>query len=79
MATGMALVLCLLTLRQERAKAKYVLWPRIDQKSCFKAIATAGIAQSKIIYVINMHLIVVSDMLHVRYSTAHRKMTAIFV
>jgi O-phospho-L-seryl-tRNASec:L-selenocysteinyl-tRNA synthase len=42
MATGMALVLCLLTLRQSRLNAKYVLWPRIDQKSCFKCIITAG-------------------------------------
>ncbi|XP_035827856.1 O-phosphoseryl-tRNA(Sec) selenium transferase [Aplysia californica] len=42
MATGMALVLCMLTLKQRRPKAKYVLWPRIDQKSCFKSIVTAG-------------------------------------
>jgi O-phospho-L-seryl-tRNASec:L-selenocysteinyl-tRNA synthase len=42
MATGMSLVLCLLTLRQSRPNAKYVLWPRIDQKSCFKCIITAG-------------------------------------
>ncbi|KAK7070844.1 hypothetical protein SK128_002687 [Halocaridina rubra] len=41
-ATGMSIVLCLLTLRQQRPKAKYVLWPRIDQKSCFKSIITAG-------------------------------------
>ncbi|XP_071481281.1 O-phosphoseryl-tRNA(Sec) selenium transferase-like [Diadema antillarum] len=42
MATGMSLVLCFLTLRQVRPKARYIIWPRIDQKSCFKAIATAG-------------------------------------
>lgn len=42
MATGMSLVLCLLTLRQQRPKAKYVIWPRIDQKSCFKSMITAG-------------------------------------
>lgn len=42
MATGMSLVLCFLTLRQQRPKARFILWPRIDQKSCFKAIATAG-------------------------------------
>lgn len=41
-ATGMSLVLCFLTLRHERPKAKYILWPRIDQKSCFKSIMTAG-------------------------------------
>ncbi|XP_035671744.1 O-phosphoseryl-tRNA(Sec) selenium transferase-like [Branchiostoma floridae] len=42
MATGMSIVLCLLTLRHQHPQAKYVLWPRIDQKSCFKAIKTAG-------------------------------------
>ncbi|GFS24281.1 O-phosphoseryl-tRNA(Sec) selenium transferase [Elysia marginata] len=42
-ATGMALVLCMLTLKLKRPKAKYVLWPRIDQKSCFKSIVTAGL------------------------------------
>ncbi|XP_071956294.1 O-phosphoseryl-tRNA(Sec) selenium transferase-like [Antedon mediterranea] len=41
-ATGMALVLCMLALRQQRPLGKYVIWPRIDQKSCFKAIITAG-------------------------------------
>ncbi|XP_054168578.1 O-phosphoseryl-tRNA(Sec) selenium transferase-like [Oppia nitens] len=42
MATGMSLTLCLLTLRHKRPNAKYVIWPRIDQKSCFKCILTAG-------------------------------------
>ncbi|XP_074642114.1 O-phosphoseryl-tRNA(Sec) selenium transferase-like [Tubulanus polymorphus] len=42
MATGMTMVLCLLALRPRRPKAKYVIWPRIDQKSCFKAIISAG-------------------------------------
>ena len=41
-STGMAMVLCLLTLRLKRPHAKYVVWSRIDQKSCFKAIITAG-------------------------------------
>ena len=41
-STGMAIVLCLLTLRLKRPHAKYVVWSRIDQKSCFKAIITAG-------------------------------------
>jgi O-phospho-L-seryl-tRNASec:L-selenocysteinyl-tRNA synthase len=43
MATGMTLTLSLLTLKQSRPNAKYVLWPRIDQKSCFKCILTAGL------------------------------------
>jgi O-phospho-L-seryl-tRNASec:L-selenocysteinyl-tRNA synthase len=43
MATGMALTLCLLTLKQLRPQAKYVIWSRIDQKSCFKCILTAGL------------------------------------
>jgi len=42
-ATGMALVLTMLTLKEFRPKAKYVIWPRIDQKSCFKSILTAGL------------------------------------
>ena len=29
-------------LRQTRPGAQYVVWPRIDQKSCLKAIAAAG-------------------------------------
>ncbi|XP_067003463.1 O-phosphoseryl-tRNA(Sec) selenium transferase [Anabrus simplex] len=43
MATGMSLVLCMLTLKQERPDAKFVLWSRIDQKACFKCIITAGL------------------------------------
>ena len=41
-ATGMAMTLVLLTIRQMRPTARYVIWPRIDQKSCFKSIITAG-------------------------------------
>lgn len=43
MATGMSLNLCLLALRRQKTNAKYVLWSRIDQKSCFKSITTAGL------------------------------------
>jgi len=39
----MAMMLVLLTLKQQRPKAKYVLWPRIDQKSCFKCMVSAGV------------------------------------
>jgi len=67
MATGMSLVLSMITLRfvassmagvratrrlcvckrrASRPKAKYVIWPRIDQKSCFKAMMTAGAQRS---------------------------------
>ncbi|TYZ63309.1 hypothetical protein PybrP1_005941 [[Pythium] brassicae (nom. inval.)] len=42
-ATGMSLALVLLTLREQRPDARFVLWPRIDQKSCLKAILTAGL------------------------------------
>ena len=45
-ATGMAMMLVLLTLKQLRPKAKYVLWPRIDQKSCFKCMVSAGACES---------------------------------
>ncbi|XP_030635984.1 O-phosphoseryl-tRNA(Sec) selenium transferase [Chanos chanos] len=42
MATGMSLTLCFLTLRHRRPGARYIVWPRIDQKSCFKSMVTAG-------------------------------------
>ncbi|XP_062612832.1 O-phosphoseryl-tRNA(Sec) selenium transferase-like [Saccostrea cucullata] len=42
MATGMSIALSLLALKQKRPNAKYVLWPRIDQKSCIKSIVTSG-------------------------------------
>lgn len=43
LATGMGLLLCLRTIHNKRHQAKYVLWLRIDQKSCFKCILTAGL------------------------------------
>ncbi|EQC33319.1 O-phosphoseryl-tRNA(Sec) selenium transferase [Saprolegnia diclina VS20] len=48
-ATGMALLFAMLTLQaQARVPGRphtkrYVLWPRIDQKSCFKSMVTAGL------------------------------------
>lgn len=42
-ATGMALLLVLLTMKQSRPQAKYVIWPRIDQKSSFKCMPSAGV------------------------------------
>jgi O-phospho-L-seryl-tRNASec:L-selenocysteinyl-tRNA synthase len=42
MATGMALTLSMLAIRQIKPNAKYVLMPRIDQKSCIKSILAAG-------------------------------------
>lgn len=41
-ATGMSIVLSLLSLRLRNPAAKYVIWSRIDQKSCFKSIISAG-------------------------------------
>ena len=43
LATGMGMLLCLRTFHKMRPEAKFVLWPRIDQKSCFKCILTAGL------------------------------------
>ena len=43
MATGMCCTMCLLTLKRDNPTGKYVIFPRIDQKSCFKAILTAGL------------------------------------
>ncbi|CAI5490144.1 unnamed protein product [Closterium sp. Naga37s-1] len=42
-ATGMALTLSLLALKASRPAAQYVLWSRIDQKTCLKCIVTAGL------------------------------------
>jgi O-phospho-L-seryl-tRNASec:L-selenocysteinyl-tRNA synthase len=39
----MTMTLCLLTLKKQRPNSRYVLWSRIDQKSCFKAILTANL------------------------------------
>lgn len=43
-ATGMSVALTLLAMRKLRGPgAMYVVWPRIDQKSCLKAVSTAGL------------------------------------
>jgi len=42
LATGMTIALTLRYLAADRPAAKYVIWPRIDQKACMKAISTAG-------------------------------------
>lgn len=42
LATGMTLTLCLMSLRSSKPNAKYVIFSRIDQKSCFKSIIAAG-------------------------------------
>ena len=41
-ATGMALTLSFLTLRLLKPNAKYIIWSRIDQKTCFKCMITSG-------------------------------------
>lgn len=43
MATGMSLMLCLSALKNQRSKTKFVLWSRIDQKSCIKCITSANL------------------------------------
>jgi O-phospho-L-seryl-tRNASec:L-selenocysteinyl-tRNA synthase len=48
MATGMTLSFCMLSIRQTKPECKYVLMPRIDQKSCIKSIFTAGLTLKKI-------------------------------
>jgi O-phospho-L-seryl-tRNASec:L-selenocysteinyl-tRNA synthase len=42
MATGMTMALFLMYIRSVRPNATYVIWPRIDQKTCLKCIKTAG-------------------------------------
>ena len=43
LATGMSLSLCLSAWSLARPSARYVIWPRIDQKTCFKCILAAGL------------------------------------
>jgi O-phospho-L-seryl-tRNASec:L-selenocysteinyl-tRNA synthase len=44
MATGMTLALVLRSVAHKRPpSAKYVVWPRIDQRTCLKCIAAAGL------------------------------------
>mmetsp|Transcript_17354 Transcript_17354/g.25723 ORF Transcript_17354/g.25723 Transcript_17354/m.25723 type:complete len:464 (+) Transcript_17354:164-1555(+) len=53
-ATGMSIMLTLLTLRNIRPiTAKYVVWTRVDQKSCLKAIVIAGFAPIVVPNVLN--------------------------
>lgn len=42
-ATGMSLTLCFLNLKIKKPKAKFVIFLRIDQKSCAKSIFAAGL------------------------------------
>lgn len=42
-ATGMALSLTLLTMKSLKPEAEYVIFPRIDQKTCLKCIYTANL------------------------------------
>ena len=39
----MAITLTLLTLKSKKPDAEYVIWPRIDQKTCLKAITAANL------------------------------------
>lgn len=43
LATGMALTLALLTMKELKQNAQYVIWPRIDQKTCLKCIQAANL------------------------------------
>eukprot|EP00873_Tetraselmis_striata_P018425 jgi/Tetstr1/438689/TSEL_027239.t1 len=44
LATGMALTLTIMALRAKRPPgAKYVLWSRVDQKTCVKAVTSTGL------------------------------------
>ena len=43
LATGMSISLGLLVLASMHPEKKYVIWSRIDQKTCLKAIETANL------------------------------------
>jgi O-phospho-L-seryl-tRNASec:L-selenocysteinyl-tRNA synthase len=48
LATGMTLTMVLLTLKiKQHEGSKYVILPRIDQKTCVKCIYAAGICVSR--------------------------------
>ena len=42
-ATGMSITFTLLTMKSTNPSARYVVWPRVDQKTCLKAIVAAGL------------------------------------
>ena len=42
-ATGMSITLTLLALKSAKPSAEYVIWPRIDKKTCLKSILTANL------------------------------------
>lgn len=42
LATGMTLLMVYLTLKRDNMKAKYIIFPRIDQKTCLKTIISGG-------------------------------------
>jgi O-phospho-L-seryl-tRNASec:L-selenocysteinyl-tRNA synthase len=39
----MSLTLALLTLHEQRPERKYIIWSRIDQKTCLKSIHSANL------------------------------------
>ena len=43
LATGMSIMMCLLTMHEKQPSKKYVVFSRIDQKSCIKSIITSGL------------------------------------
>uniref|UniRef100_A0A182HZ58 O-phosphoseryl-tRNA(Sec) selenium transferase n=1 Tax=Anopheles arabiensis TaxID=7173 RepID=A0A182HZ58_ANOAR len=43
LATGMTVMLTLRAIHASRPAARYVLWSRVDQQSCFKSIIAAGL------------------------------------
>jgi len=43
LATGMTITVSLLAMKNNKKQAQYVLWPRIDQKTCLKAMLSTGL------------------------------------
>jgi hypothetical protein len=60
LATGMALSMTLFALQKSRPNAKRVLWPRIDQKTCLKAITLSECFKFHIFSYRILHIIVIS-------------------
>ena len=52
-ATGMAITISILTIKKLNPSAKYVIWCRIDQKTCLKSVITANLEPIVIEPIIN--------------------------
>ena len=67
MATGMSLLLCILTLKSLKPNAKYILLSRVDQKSGLKAAVVSGL-QPIVIENIFKVILIYSEFFYIDFS-----------